>query len=91
MGAMDEIQTYVFNLIRTVLPGNAGRALDPDMDLMTDLGADSMSLVSIIFSLDEKFGSGGTAELGEMVQDCRTLGDLVAVAHRLRDEYGSRL
>ena len=86
---MDDIAQYVFGLIRTVLPGNAGRALNPEMDLVTDLGADSMSLVSIIFSLDEKFGSGGTAELGEMVQDCRTLGDLIAVAHRLRAEYGA--
>jgi len=85
---MDDIETYVFGLIRSVLPGNAGRALDPQMDLVTDLGADSMSLVSIIFSLDEKYGSGGTAELGEMVQDCRSLGDLIAVAKRLRDEYG---
>jgi acyl carrier protein len=85
---MDDIETYVFGLIRSVLPGNAGRVLDPQMDLVTDLGADSMSLVSIIFSLDEKYGSGGTAELGEMVQDCRSLGDLIAVAKRLRDEYG---
>jgi acyl carrier protein len=84
---MDDIENYVFGLIRTVLPGNAGRPLDPGMDLVTDLGADSMSLVSIIFSLDEKFGSGGTAELGEMVQDCRTLGDLIAIARRLRDEH----
>jgi len=85
---MDDVQTYVYGLIRTVLPGNAGRPLDPAMDLVTDLGADSMSLVSIIFSLDEKFGSGGTAELGELVQDCRTLGDLIAIAKRLRDEHG---
>jgi len=86
---MDDIQTYVFGLIRTVLPGNAGRTLSPDMDLVTDLGADSMSLVSIIFSLDEKFGSGGTAELGEMVQDCRTLGDLIGIAKSLRDAHGT--
>ena len=42
-----------------------------------------MSLVSIIFSLDEKFGTG-TSELGELVQQCRTVDDLIKVTEQLR-------
>jgi acyl carrier protein len=56
---------------------------------VTDLNADSMSLVSIIFSLDEKFGTG-TDELGALVQQCRTVGDLVDVTERLRAEQGAQ-
>ena len=83
------VETYVVTLIKTLLPGNGGRTITRDMDLVTDLNADSMSLVSIIFSLDEKFGTG-TDELGALVQQCRTVGDLVDVTERLRAEQGAR-
>jgi acyl carrier protein len=83
------VEAYVVTLIKTLLPGNAGRTITRDMDLVTDLNADSMSLVSIILSLDEKFGIG-TDELGALVQECRTVGDLVDVTERLRSEQGAR-
>src|ERR1700761_1781348 len=41
------VEQYVFTLIKTLLPGNANRTITRDQDLVTDLGADSMSLVSI--------------------------------------------
>jgi acyl carrier protein len=77
-----EAERLVIQLVKTVLPGNEQRAVSRDMDLVTDLGADSMSLVSLIFSLDEKLGVG-TEELGGEIQQCRTVGDVIAMTVRL--------
>jgi acyl carrier protein len=67
----------VFSLAKKMLPGAANRTMTRDMDLLTDLNADSLSLVSLIFALEEEFGFE-TAELGALVTESRTLGDLVA-------------
>ena len=77
-----EAERFVIHLVKTVLPGNANRAVSREMDLVTDLGADSMSLVALIFSLDEKLGAG-TEELGGQIQQCRTVGDVIAMTVRL--------
>ena len=82
---MTDVEQQIFTLIKTRLPGNAARTVTRDQDLVMDLGADSLSLVSLIFALDEKFGIG-TDELGALVQECRTVGDLVDVTERLRAE-----
>ncbi len=42
-----------------------------------------MSIVSIVFSLDEEFGVG-TDEMGTVVQESRTVGDLIDAVERLR-------
>ena len=67
----------VFILARKILPGAASLPLSRDMDLLTDLNADSLSLVSLIFAIEEEFGME-TSELGALVTESRTLGDLVA-------------
>ena len=77
-----EAERLVIHLVKTVLPGNDKRTVSRDMDLVTDLGADSMSLVSLIFSLDEKLGVG-TEELGGQIQQCRTVDDVIAMTVRL--------
>lgn len=86
--ATPTVEQYVATLVQTLLPGNAGRAIDRQMDLVTDLNADSMSLVSLIFALDEKFAIG-TDEMGDMVRQCRTVGDLIDAAERLRAAHQS--
>jgi acyl carrier protein len=48
-----------------------------------DLNADSLSLVSLIFAIEEDFGVA-TTELGSLVTESRTLGDLVGAVERLR-------
>ena len=44
-----------------------------------------MAMVSLIFSIDEEF-SVGTDQLGDIVLNCRTVGDLIAATERLRHE-----
>jgi acyl carrier protein len=46
-----------------------------------DLNADSLSLVSLIYAIEEEFHMQ-TSELGALVSDSRTLGDLVAAVER---------
>ncbi len=46
----------VFALARKMLPGAANLTITGDMDLLTDLNADSLSLVSLIFAIEEEFG-----------------------------------
>lgn len=77
-----DAERFVIHLVKTVLPGNEKRTVSRDMDLVTDLGADSMSLVSLIFSLDEKLAVG-TEELGGQIQQCRTVDDVIAMTLRL--------
>ena len=47
------------------------------MDLITDLNADSLSLVSLIFAMEEEFHLE-TTELSGLATESRTIGDLVA-------------
>jgi acyl carrier protein len=71
------IEQGVFALTRKMLPGAANKTITRDMDLLMDLEADSLSLVSLIFAIEEKFGIGAS-ELGSLVTESRTVGDLVA-------------
>jgi acyl carrier protein len=80
---MSTIEQRVFFLAGKILPGAANRALNRDMDLVMDLNADSLSLVSLIYAMEEEFGME-TSELGMLVTESRTLGDLVAAVERLR-------
>jgi acyl carrier protein len=77
------VETHVFYLVKAILPGAAKRTITRDMDLIADLNADSLSLVSIVFALDEEFRVG-TEELGPIVQESRTVGDLITAVERLQ-------
>ena len=55
----------------------------PQRDLVMDLNADSMSLVALVFAMEEEFGVGAT-ELSGLVTDSRTIGDLVAAVEKLQ-------
>ncbi|HWC63444.1 MAG TPA: hypothetical protein VG501_07465 [Rhizomicrobium sp.] len=80
---MSMVEQRVFSLAGKILPGAAGRTLNRNLDLVTDLNADSLSLVSLIYAIEEEFRME-TAELGSLVTDSRTLGDLVTAVERLR-------
>jgi acyl carrier protein len=71
----------VFALARKILPGAAARTMTRDLDLVTDLNADSLSLVSLIFAIEEDAGIE-TGELGSLVTESRTIGDLVDAVER---------
>jgi acyl carrier protein len=77
------VEQRVFSLAKKILPGAANRTLTRDLDLTIDLNADSLSLVSLIFAIEEEFGVG-TSELGSLVTESRTVGDLVAAVERLQ-------
>jgi acyl carrier protein len=73
----------VFSLAKKILPGAANRTMTKDLDLVMDLNADSLSLVSLIYAIEEEFGIG-TSQLGALVTESRTVGDLVAAVERLK-------
>ncbi|HWY63347.1 MAG TPA: phosphopantetheine-binding protein [Rhizomicrobium sp.] len=73
----------IFSLAKKILPGAANRTMTKDLDLVMDLNADSLSLVSLIFAIEEEFGVG-TSELGSLVTESRTVGDLIAAVERLK-------
>lgn len=73
----------VFFLVKKILPGAAGRTITRDLDLLTDLNADSLSLVSLVFAMEEEFGLE-TSTLGSLVTESRTVGDLVTAVEAAR-------
>ena len=56
--------------------------LDPKADLRTDLGVDSLSLVSLAVALGDDYGVD-LVEWGADLAKLVTLSDLVALAHAL--------
>jgi acyl carrier protein len=79
------VESYVFSLLNTSFPGRSSGPITRETDLVTDLDADSMAMVSLIFSIDEEFNVG-TDQLGDLVLNCRTVGDLISAAERLQYE-----
>jgi acyl carrier protein len=75
----------IFALARQILPGAAGVTLTRDSDLQNDLNADSLSLVSLIFAIEEEFGLENS-ELGSLVTESHTLGDLVAAVEKIKPD-----
>jgi acyl carrier protein len=76
------VEQCVISLAKKILPGAANRAVTRDMDLVMDLDADSLSLVSLIFAINEELGVG-TADMGTLVTESRTVGDLISAVERL--------
>ena len=79
------VESYIISLLSTSFPGRSDGPITRDTDLVKDLDADSMAMVSLIFSIDEEFGIG-TDQLGDLVLNCRTAGDLISAAERLQGE-----
>jgi acyl carrier protein len=79
------VESYVISLLNTSFPGRSLKPISRDTDLIADLDADSMAMVSLIFAIDEEFGVG-TDQLGELVVNCRTVGDLISATERLQRE-----
>jgi acyl carrier protein len=79
------VETYIISLLGASFPGRSVRSITRETDLVEDLDADSMAIVSLIFSIDEEF-SVGTDQLGDMVLNCRTVGDLIVATERLQHE-----
>jgi acyl carrier protein len=79
------VESYIISLLGATFPGRSAGPITCDTDLIGDLDADSMAMVSLIFSIDEEF-SVGTDQLGDIIINCRTVGDLIAVTERLRHE-----
>jgi acyl carrier protein len=72
-----QVEQRIFSMVRKMLPGAANLTITRDMDLLTDLNADSLSLVSLLFAMEEEFGLE-TSELSSLAIEGRTVGDLVA-------------
>jgi acyl carrier protein len=76
------IESYVISLLSTSFPGRT-KPITRETDLVSDLDADSMAMVSLIFAIDEEF-QVGTDQLGELVVNCRTVDDLISATERLK-------
>lgn len=79
------VEDYVIDLFGASFPERRG-GITRATDLAADLDADSMTMVSLIFSINEKFGIG-TDQLGDILLNCRTVGDLISATERLQREY----
>ena len=79
------VETYIISLLNTTFPGRSPGAITAETDLIADLDVDSMAMVSLIFAIDEEY-SVGTDQLGELVVNCRTAGDLISATERLKRE-----
>lgn len=77
------VESYVISLLSTTFPGRSSKPITRQTDLVADLDADSMAMVTLIFAIDEEFGVG-TDQLGELVVNCRTAGDLIEATERLQ-------
>lgn len=78
------VENFVFDLFAASFPDRHA-AITRETDLVADLDADSMTMVSLIFSISEKFGVS-TDHLGDILLNCRTVGDLIAATERLQRE-----
>jgi acyl carrier protein len=77
------VESYVLCLLNTSFPGRTQAPITRDTDLVADLDADSMAMVSLIFSIDEEF-EVGTDQLGDLIVNCRTVGDLISATEKLQ-------
>jgi len=84
------VEDHIFLLLNDTFPERSCKTITRDMDLARDLGADSMTMVSLIFSIDEKF-QVGTDQLGGLIVSCHTVGDLIAATERLRAQSLPRM
>ena len=79
------VESYVLSLLNTSFPGRTENPITRNTDLMRDLDADSMAMVSLIFAIDEEF-EVGTDQLGDLIVNCRTVDDLISATERLQHE-----
>ena len=77
------VEGYVISLLNTTFPDSRVKGITRETSLVADLDADSMAMVTLIFAIDEEFGVG-TDQLGELVVNCHTVGDLISATERLR-------
>ena len=78
-------EAQIFSLLEGIFPVRTCGPITRETDLVRDLDADSMTMVSLIFSIDEKLHIG-TERLGDLVASCHTVGDLVDATERLQHE-----
>lgn len=77
------VESYVISLLNTTFPDRSGKGITRETSLVADLDADSMAMVTLIFAIDEEFGVG-TDQLGELVVNCQTVGELISATERLQ-------
>lgn len=81
----ESLEKQIFLLLNESFPQRSCGPITRETDLVRDLDADSMTMVSLIFSIDEQFHVG-TDQLGDLITGCHTVGELIAATERLRHE-----
>ena len=79
----ESLEDQIVSLLDTTFPERTCGPITRDTDLVRDLDADSMTMVSLIFSIDEKFHVG-TDQMGDLIVGCHTVGDLIRATERLQ-------
>jgi acyl carrier protein len=83
MAAAVDVDARVVALVREYSTSPRPGPLDPKASLRTDLGVDSLSLVSVAVALGDDFGID-LVEWGADLSKLVTLADLVALGHSLQ-------
>jgi len=74
------LEERVFRLVlEYAAAADAGQGLDPRLNLRSDLGVESLALVSLAIRLGEEFGAD-LAERGIELGTLQTVGDLIVLA-----------
>jgi acyl carrier protein len=72
-------------VLRVVTRASAGRAVGVDQDLRSDLGLESIVLMSIAFRLEKEFDVDVT-QYGDEVAQLRTVAEIARFFHRVVHE-----
>jgi len=73
---MSDIATDVITLIQKRMPPETKRALEP-ADKLKDLGIDSLSVVELIFDLEEKFNIQIPYNANDTQPEFETVGEVI--------------
>lgn len=85
-----QIETQINSLLHNVVPRKYRSNIDnKDTSLASDLGLDSMAMVSFAFMLEEEFNISLIDVLGERITEIHTVGDIHKVVHEIFDNVDS--
>lgn len=80
----DPLETWLTRLLAEYAQKPVSAPLDPQLSLRDDLAIESLSLVSLVVRLGDKLGVDAANDDLDL-SGLRTVGDLVAMAHRLEE------
>lgn len=75
------IESFIIGVLKGVAGPSVKARVRREAEFLTDLEVDSIAILSVVFSIDEKYGVGHG--LGEHMSTIKTVGDLISVVEKL--------